>query len=240
MNLDMRDAQKLTKEVIDVLQESLDVSIILAPPLTYLNIINTMCISFENISIAAQNCSSEQVGSFTGEVSADMIRSVGAEYVILGHSERRQYFSETNLLLQKKVNVALNNNLKVIFCCGENIDQRNNGIHLDWIRAQISDSLFHLDQKSFSNVIIAYEPIWAIGTGENASPIQAEEIHAFIRSIVSDKYGSESAEDLLIVYGGSCNPSNAKDIFTESNIDGGLVGGASLSANSFVEIIKSF
>ena len=240
MNLDMRDAQKLTKEVIDVLQESLDVSIILAPPLPYLNIINTMCISFENISIAAQNCSSEQVGSFTGEVSADMIRSVGAEYVILGHSERRQYFSETNLLLQKKVNVALNNNLKVIFCCGENIDQRNNGIHLDWIRAQISDSLFHLDQKSFSNVIIAYEPIWAIGTGENASPIQAEEIHAFIRSIVSDKYGSESAEDLLIVYGGSCNPSNAKDIFAESNIDGGLVGGASLSANSFVEIIKSF
>ena len=148
MNLDMRDAQKLTKEVIDVLQESLDVSIILAPPLPYLNIINTMCISFENISIAAQNCSSEQVGSFTGEVSADMIRSVGAEYVILGHSERRQYFSETNLLLQKKVNVALNNNLKVIFCCGENIDQRNNGIHLDWIRAQISDSLFHLDQKN--------------------------------------------------------------------------------------------
>ena len=169
-----------------------------------------------------------------------MIASCGAKYVILGHSERRVNFKETNELLKSKVEQAFVKNLEVIFCCGESLAQRESGMHFNWIKSQISDSLFHLSATEFKNIIIAYEPIWAIGTGVTASTTQAQEIHAFIRDLLTEKYGNDIAESISILYGGSCNPSNAKELFASKDIDGGLIGGASLDADDFIFIINSF
>ena len=199
-----------------------------------------MTSNIENVSIAAQNCSVYKKGPYTGEVSADMIVSYGVRYVILGHSERRGVFNETNAVLKDKVDQALKSNLDVIFCCGENLHQRNSGLHFECIKEQIHDSLFHLSAEDFSRIFIAYEPIWAIGTGMTASADEAQEVHKFIRNIIHKKFGKDVSENTIILYGGSCNANNANLLFAQKDIDGGLIGGASLDAESFLKIINSF
>ena len=239
MNLQRKESLELVGKVISLVENN-DVEVVFAPPYTYLYKVNKMCADLSFIQTASQNISKNKNGAFTGEVSAEMIHSLGVKYTILGHSERRQYFNESNQDLQRKVDLAICNDLDVIFCCGESLEQRDSGVHFDWIKSQIEESLFHLSKKEFSKIVIAYEPIWAIGTGITASSPQAEEVHAFIRSVIFDKYGKNVSENCPILYGGSCNSNNAKELFSKENIDGGLIGGASLDANSFVEIIKSF
>ncbi len=192
------------------------------------------------IKIAAQNCHYEKSGAYTGEISPSMLKDLGVDFVILGHSERREYFHEDNALLAKKTDAALENGLKVIFCCGEPLEVRKNGSQNDYVSKQLEEGLFHLNAVQLKNVVIAYEPIWAIGTGETASPEQAQEMHAHIRSLLQDKYGEVSAQYMSILYGGSVKPGNAKEIFGQEDVDGGLVGGASLKADMFGEIIQSF
>ena len=239
MNLQRKESLDLVGKVISLL-ENQDVEVVLAPSYTCLYKVNKMCADLSFIQTASQNISKNKKGAFTGEVSAEMIHSMGVKYTILGHSERREYFNESNQDLKSKVNLSISNDLDVIFCCGESIEQRDSDIHFDWIKSQIEESLFHLSEEEFSKIIIAYEPIWAIGTGVTASSFQAEEVHAFIRSLIFDKYGDNVSSNCSILYGGSCNPNNAKELFSKENIDGGLIGGASLEANSFIEIIKSF
>jgi len=192
------------------------------------------------ISIAAQNCADKASGAYTGEVSAAMIKSTGAKYVIIGHSERRAYYSETATTLKAKVDLALENDLSPIFCVGEVLSERESNKHFEVISQQISEVLFHLSNTDFSKIILAYEPIWAIGTGKTASSDQAQEVHAFIRKLVSEKYSTELANNISILYGGSCNPTNARELFANEDVDGGLIGGASLKADDFISIIDSF
>ena len=239
MNLQRQESLDLVEKVISMLENN-DVEVVLAPSYTYLYKVNKMCADLSFVQTASQDISKNKNGAFTGEVSAEMIHSLGVKYTILGHSERREYFNESNQDLKSKVNLSISNDLDVIFCCGESIEQRDSDIHFDWIKSQIEESLFHLSEEEFSKIIIAYEPIWAIGTGVTASSFQAEEVHAFIRSLIFDKYGDNVSSNCSILYGGSCNPNNAKELFSKENIDGGLIGGASLDANSFIEIIKSF
>ena len=240
MNLKRDEGLNLVNDVINLLPSDNEVEVVFAPSFIHLYKANKMCLNLDRVSTASQNISKEERGAFTGEVSAEMIRSINVKYAIIGHSERREYFKETNEDLKQKVDVSLKNNLEVIFCCGESLNQREEKIHFDWIKSQISESLFHLSLNDFSKIVIAYEPIWAIGTGVTASSDQAEEIHKFIREIINQKYGDELANNISILYGGSCNPTNARELFSKDNIDGGLIGGASLNAESFVEIIKSF
>ena len=239
MNLQRQESLDLVEKVISMLENN-DVEVVLAPSYTYLYKVNKMCADLSFVQTASQDISKNKNGAFTGEVSAEMVHSLGVKYTILGHSERREYFNESNQDLKSKVNLSISNDLDVIFCCGESIEQRDSDIHFDWIKSQIEESLFHLSEEEFSKIIIAYEPIWAIGTGVTASSFQAEEVHAFIRSLIFDKYGDNVSSNCSILYGGSCNPNNAKELFSKENIDGGLIGGASLDANSFIEIIKSF
>ena len=240
MNLKRDEGLNLVNDVINLLPSDNEVEVVFAPSFIHLYKVNKMCLNFDRVNTASQNVSKEERGAFTGEISAEIIRSANVKYVIIGHSERREYFKETNEDLKQKSDVSLENNLEVIFCCGESLDQREEEVHFNWIKSQISESLFHLSSDNFRKIIIAYEPIWAIGTGVTASSDQAEEIHKFIREIITEKYGNEIANNTSILYGGSCNPINARDIFSKDNIDGGLIGGASLNAESFVEIIKSF
>lgn len=193
-----------------------------------------------NVLIAAENCSDKESGAYTGEVSAQMIASTGASHVIIGHSERRAYYNETNAMLAEKVNQALKNNLVPIFCIGEVKEERESGKHFEVVEKQIEESLFHLDSNDFAKVVLAYEPVWAIGTGLTASSEQAQEIHAHIRKFVAGKYGEQIADDLTILYGGSCNGGNAKELFGCKDVDGGLIGGASLSVDKFMPIIEAF
>jgi len=190
------------------------------------------------VKIAAQNCSSENDGAFTGEISAAMLKSVKTDYVIVGHSERRTYFGETNLLVAKKIDRAFENNLSVICCVGETLQDRESEKQFPVITHQLEECLFHLRAEQMKNVVIAYEPVWAIGTGKNASPAQAQEMHGYIRSVISGKFGKKTAENISILYGGSCTPKNAKNIFAQKDVDGGLIGGASLNARDFLEIVK--
>ena len=192
------------------------------------------------IKIAAQNCYYKNSGAYTGEISPSMLADLGVDYVILGHSERREYFNETNALLAQKTDAALENGLEVIFCCGEPLDIRKEGTQNAYVSKQLEEGLFHLDASQLENIVIAYEPIWAIGTGETASPEQAQDMHAHIRSLIVQKYGDSAAQKISILYGGSVKPGNAKEIFGQQDVDGGLVGGASLKADSFGEIIHSF
>ncbi|MBT4478757.1 MAG: triose-phosphate isomerase [Flavobacteriales bacterium] len=240
MNLKRDEGLDLINDVINLLPSDNKVEVVFAPSFIHLYKVNKMCLNLDKVNTASQNVSKEERGAFTGEISAEIIRSANVKYTIIGHSERREYFKETNEDLKQKVDVSLENNLEVIFCCGESLDQREEEVHFNWIKIQISESLFHLSSDDFRKIIIAYEPIWAIGTGVTASSDQAEEIHKFIREIIAQKYGDEIANNTSILYGGSCNPTNARDIFSKDNIDGGLIGGASLNAESFVEIIKSF
>lgn len=214
--------------------------IIVCAPYIYLYSLSQLAKSANKIHIGAQNCHYADAGAFTGEISPSMLRSVGAQYVIVGHSERRQYFGEDNSLLAKKVDAVLRNSLQPIFCIGETLDQRNGNTYFQTIKKQLEEGVFHLSAIDFAEVILAYEPVWAIGTGLTATPGQAQEIHAFIRKEIGAKYGGEIANDTSILYGGSCNPKNAAELFAQPDIDGGLIGGASLKSRDFVDIVKSF
>jgi triosephosphate isomerase len=212
--------------------------VVLCTPFIHLSEVKKV-ITKSTLFLGAQNCSSESAGAYTGETSASMLKSTGADYVIIGHSERRAYFKEDDETLNKKIRLSLENELIPIYCCGEVLNERETGKHFEVVRAQINEGLFNLSVREFSKVVIAYEPVWAIGTGVNATPEQAQEMHAYIRDLISDKYGKNVAENTTIQYGGSCKPSNAKEIFTMTDVDGGLIGGASLNAEDFIAIVNS-
>ena len=242
MNLDYITGIGLFSEIVNMVNDEVmgDQQVIVCPPYIHLSAMSQLAKSHQKVSVGAQNCHQADSGAFTGEVSASMLHSVGVEYVIIGHSERRQYFGEKNALLAEKVNSALKNQLKPIFCIGETLDQSNNYSHFEVIKSQLSEGLFHLSETEFENIILAYEPVWAIGTGLTATSEQAQEIHEFIRKEVELKYGLPVAQGVSILYGGSCNPKNAAELFANADIDGGLIGGASLKSRDFVDIIKSF
>ena len=214
------------------------VQLIIAPPFTHLVPVS-QAIKGTAIGLSAQNCADKEKGAYTGEVSADMLVSAGCTYTILGHSERRQYYGETDATLVDKVKLAISKGLSPIFCVGENLEEREAGRHFDVVSSQIRNVLYTLSGEEMSKVIIAYEPVWAIGTGKTASAAQAQEIHACIRKVVAEKFG-DLAEDITILYGGSCKPSNAKELFACPDIDGGLIGGAALKADDFIAIALSF
>ena len=193
-----------------------------------------------NIEVIAQNMHFAENGAYTGEISASMLKSVGIKTVILGHSERREYFGETDAILAKKVDAALANNLRIIFCFGEVLADRKSGNHENVVESQIKNALFHLEASAFKNIVLAYEPVWAIGTGETASPEQAQDMHAFIRKTLANKYGNDLANSVSILYGGSVKPNNAQEIFGKPDVDGGLIGGAALNANDFFAIVNAF
>ncbi len=240
MNTSLQQGIALASEINTLIAEKVhnDVNVIFAPPFIHLSEINKI-VDKEKISVAAQNCASEPKGAFTGEVSAEMLKSTGAGYVIIGHSERRTYFEEDNQTLNRKINLALENELTPIFCCGEQLNEREAGKYFDVVTQQIKEALFVLSKDDFRKIIIAYEPVWAIGTGKTATSEQAQEMHKFIRKIIATNFGNEIAQDTSILYGGSCNPSNAKELFANPDVDGGLTGGASLKAQDFVDIINS-
>jgi triosephosphate isomerase len=219
--------------------KSLNCDVIIGTPFFHLASV-TAAIDTNKIGVAAENCADKASGAYTGEVSAAMVKSTGAEYVILGHSERREYYNETPEILKEKVLLALENGLKVIFCIGESLAEREANKQNEVVKAELEGSVFNLSAEDFSKIIIAYEPIWAIGTGKTATAEQAEEIHAYIRSVIADKYGKEVAENTSILYGGSCKASNAPELFAKPNIDGGLIGGASLKVEDFCGIIDAF
>jgi len=216
-----------------------DVKAIIIPPFIHLSDISKM-IEPSSIKLGAQNCADEEKGAFTGEVSAQMIQSTGAQYVIIGHSERRAYYHEDDKTLLKKLKLAIKHDLYPILCCGESLRDREENQHFEVISSQLRNSVFELEPLSFSRVIIAYEPVWAIGTGKTATPEIAQEMHNHIRSLVQENYTEAAAKETVILYGGSCKPSNAGDLFQQPDIDGGLIGGASLKPDDFLEICKSF
>jgi len=240
MNLTLEEGLKLINEILEanIILESHQEAVF-AVPFPYLICIENAIAKTPNFYVAAQNCASEKQGAYTGETSAQMINSINIPYVIIGHSERREYYHETNEILAKKINLALVNNLTPIFCCGESFEIRQSDNQNEFVQKQIAESLFHLSEEEISKTVIAYEPIWAIGTGLTASSQQAQEMHEHIRKVLADKYGNVTAENISILYGGSVKAANAVDIFSQPDVDGGLVGGASLVANEFITIIKS-
>jgi len=239
MNLTIEEANALTKELAKVtVADGTDV--ILGVPFPYLMEMNDIVRDADKVSIAAQNCHEEAKGAYTGEVSLSMLDSIGIKTVILGHSERRQYQKESDELLATKAKNALDAGFRVIFCCGETLLTREEGSHFDFVESQLKNSLFDLSERDWENIVIAYEPIWAIGTGVTASSEQAQEMHAYIRKLIATKYGETVADNTSILYGGSVKPNNAKELFANKDIDGGLVGGASLKGSDFVQIINSF
>lgn len=216
-----------------------DVTMIVNPTFVNLTAVKEI-IGNGPVKLGAQNCYTKQSGAFTGEISAEMLKAVGSEYIILGHSERREYFNETDEMLTEKVNITLETGLTPIFCCGETLQQRESGIHFDFVKSQLTNSLFHLSEEDIKKVVIAYEPIWAIGTGVTASSEQAQEMHKLLRDHIASKYGQAVADEISLLYGGSCKPSNAKELFACADVDGGLIGGASLVARDFVDIALSY
>lgn len=239
MNLSFQEGRDLASEVIRSIGPS-DTLAVLCPPFVHLNHLSMLTNGISNLEIGAQNCHQSASGAYTGEVSASMIKSVGASFVIIGHSERREFFGENDALLANKVDIALQNDLRPIFCCGEKLESREVGTHEELVGNQIENALFHLDGDAFSKVVIAYEPVWAIGTGKTASSQQAQEMHAFIRNLLAKKYGNAIADATTILYGGSCKPDNAGELFSQPDVDGGLIGGASLKAKDFIAILQSF
>jgi triosephosphate isomerase len=242
MNMDYTSAMTLFSEVINMVNDEAkgNQEVIVCPPYLYINSLVQLAKNNPKVSIGAQNCHQAESGAFTGEISAGMLNSVGAAYVILGHSERRQYFGETNATLAPKVDAVLKAGLKPIFCIGETLEERNQNIHLGLIKDQLVEGIFHLSAEEFAKAVIAYEPVWAIGTGVTATSEQAQEIHSFIRKEIESKYGAEVAQNTTILYGGSCNPKNAAELFSQPDIDGGLIGGASLKSRDFTDIVKAF
>jgi len=239
MNKNYQEGGELAQKIVNKLGPTAAL-VILGTPYIHLKNVRKTINGISNVHLAAQNCHQEEKGAYTGEISADMLNSIGVDYVILGHSERREYFGEKAALLAKKVDIVLSKGMKPIFCCGEKLDVREKGGHEKLVGKQIKEALFHLSAEAFSNIVVAYEPVWAIGTGVTASPEQAQEMHAFIRQTIAKKYGEEIADGTTILYGGSVKPANAKELFANPDVDGGLVGGASLKAADFVEIVNSF
>ncbi len=239
MNKNLTEGIALTKAIAKGDRPD-NVLVILGVPAIHLSAACETVQTAENMEIAAQNCHQATSGAYTGEISADMIQSTGAQYVIIGHSERRAYFGEDDTLIAQKVKLAIETGLKPIYCCGEKLPTREAGNHVALVASQIEDGLFHLGAEEFKKVVIAYEPVWAIGTGVTASPEQAQEMHKNIRSMVEGKYGSDIADSTTILYGGSVKPKNAQELFTQPDVDGGLVGGASLEADDFLAIINSY
>ena len=238
MNNNLQEGLDLAKELQQVLTgKKINCEVVICTPFIHLA---SIAKEITAIGLGAQNCADKASGAYTGEVSAAMIASTGALYVILGHSERRMYYGETNVGLKEKLMLALANRLTPIFCIGEVLTEREAGKQNEIVETQIRESLFHLSSEDFSRIVLAYEPVWAIGTGVTATSGQAQEMHAFIRKIIADKYGCAIAEEISILYGGSCNASNAEELFANPDVDGGLIGGASLSVDKFLPIIEAF
>ncbi|GAB3894741.1 triose-phosphate isomerase [Larkinella knui] len=241
MNKTLDEAVALVSEVVNMISDEVtgDVDVVLCPPSIYLTTLKPYLEGQTRVALGAQNCHEKASGAYTGEVSAPMLKSIGVPYVILGHSERRQYFGETNAQLAEKVTSALANGLTPIFCCGESLEQRQTEVHLDFVRTQLTESLFHLSPEQFANIVIAYEPIWAIGTGLTATSEQAQEMHHILRQHLASHYGQEVADNTSILYGGSANEKNAAEIFARPDVDGGLIGGASLKSREFTNVVKA-
>lgn len=241
MNKTLEEASILATEVMGMVTDEVsgNVKVILCVPFPYLLPVKNLLGNNKRIEGGAQNCSEHESGAYTGEVSAPMLSSMGIPYVILGHSERRQYFGDNGKLLTKKIDVALKYNLTPIFCCGEPLDVRERNDHEALVKQQVEESLFHLEAATIKKIVIAYEPVWAIGTGKTATAQQAQDMHAVIRKHIAWKYGKETADTIAILYGGSVNAANAKELFACPDVDGGLVGGASLKSREFTEIVKS-
>jgi len=240
MNMNLDEGLRFAKSVDQYFREkpSHKAEVVLCTPYIHLSGVSEI-VKGGKVGLGAQDCASEPSGAFTGEVSAIMVKSTGAEYVIIGHSERRTYYHEDDRLLNKKTLLAINSGLKVIFCCGEVKEEREEGKHLIVVKRQLEEGLFTLKDEEMKNIVIAYEPVWAIGTGLTATPEQAQEMHHYIRGLVGNRYGSAVADDMTILYGGSCKPSNAAEIFSKPDVDGGLIGGASLKKEDFIAIIEA-
>ncbi len=240
-NTTLQEGIELAKAVNQLVTEkgAKDVVVVLGTPFTHItSVVNA--VDSSRVGVASQNCAAEPKGAFTGEVSAAMVKSTGAGYVILGHSERREYYNETSEILNKKVALALENGLTPIFCCGEALVIRNAGTHNSYVINQLKETIFQLSVEDFKKIIIAYEPIWAIGTGVTATTEQAQEMHKEIRNAIAAQFGKEVAEETSILYGGSCNAKNANELFANTDVDGGLIGGASLKAEDFIQIINAY
>lgn len=242
MNLKYDEGLSLFSEIVNMVKDEVigNQEVVVCSPFIHLSSIAKLGAPVGSVSVGAQNIHQAASGAYTGEISAPQVKSVGADYVLLGHSERRAYFGETDELLAQKTDIALENSLKPIFCIGETKDERESGRFFAVIKSQLTKGLFHLDADKFESVVLAYEPVWAIGTGLTASPEQAQEVHAFIRETLAAQYGQEAADNTTILYGGSCNPSNAATLFAQPDIDGGLIGGASLKSRDFLDIVKVF
>jgi triosephosphate isomerase len=240
MNNDLAASKALANGLVEGLsgKSLVNTRVIVAPTFVNLTTVNALA-EGSVVEVAAQTMHEAKSGAYTGEISAEMLTSIGLKSVILGHSERREYFGEDDALLAKKVDAALANNLEVIFCFGEVLEDRKSGNHFSVVESQISNAIFHLEAAAWSKIVLAYEPVWAIGTGETASADQAQEMHAFIRKIVANKYDAALAQEVSILYGGSCKPGNAKEIFSKEDVDGGLIGGAALQAADFIAIIEA-
>lgn len=240
MNNNEAESTKLIQEINEAISnESLENTRVIVAP-SYINLSSALkAANGSKIEVVAQNMHQAKNGAFTGEVSADMLISVGISSTIIGHSERRSYFNESDEILAEKLKTVLENNMEAIFCFGENLKERKTDNHLLEVGKQLRNALFHLKAEDFKNIVLAYEPVWAIGTGETASPEQAQEMHAFVRNVIEEKYGTEVSDNISILYGGSVKPNNAKEIFSKEDVDGGLIGGASLNAKDFAAIIKA-
>jgi len=241
MNKSFEDADTLIFEIVDMLEEQgkpKEVDVIICPPFIFLELAGDIT-EDSPVFVGAQNVSQYEPGAYTGEISASMLRSMHIDFAIIGHSERRKYFKETDEELLAKAQAALKHDIAPIFCCGELLAEREAGKHFEIVQSQLENTIFKLDPEDFARVIIAYEPVWAIGTGVNATSEQAQEMHFFIRELIWNKFGAELAADKTIIYGGSCNAKNAKELFSMPDVDGGLIGGASLKAEEFVQIIKA-
>ena len=241
MNTGIEEGIKLAEEINQYLSKttlSPNKKIIISPPYTHLYPISKI-IDPSKIILSSQNCASTENGAYTGEISAKMLSELGVKIVIIGHSERRNYFKEDSDILFQKIKIVLKYDMGIIFCVGESLEQRENKKYFEVIENQIKETLFKLNDDEIKKIIIAYEPVWAIGTGKTASPEEAQEMHEFIRKLIKDKFGEKISENISILYGGSCKPGNAKDIFEKKDVDGGLIGGASLKAQDFIKIIEA-
>jgi triosephosphate isomerase (TIM) len=238
MNKTLDEGKELVQSLLEKIQNP-KCLVVLGVPFTHLTNVAQQIKGKKNIHLSAQNCHEAEKGAYTGEISTDMIVSTGAEFVIIGHSERRQYFKESDEILAKKVNICLQKGLRPIFCCGEALAIREKGKHVNFVAKQLKAGLFHLEEADFRKIVIAYEPIWAIGTGVTASSQQAQDMHLELRKVIARKYGKKVAKDTSILYGGSCNAKNAQELFAQPDVDGGLIGGASLIAEDFAMIVQS-
>lgn len=242
MNKTLEEGLSLASEVVNIANDEItdDAIAVLCTPFIHLSAVSKIVNGSDKVFLGAQNMSEHTSGAYTGDISADMLNSVGVSYVILGHSERREYHNESNAELASRVDAALTNGLTPIFCCGESLEIREAGTHVAYVSNQLKESLFHLDAASFKKIVIAYEPIWAIGTGVTASSAQAQDMHKALRDGLATQYGQEVADETSILYGGSAKPANAPELFAQPDVDGGLIGGAALKARDFIDIIKSY